>query len=236
MNEVVSLPSSVTNGESLTLAETAYRKLRHDIIEGVHKPGTKLRVEHLKDDYEVGAGTLREALQLLLNDGLVVAQGHRGFTVAPMSPEDFQDITRTRVMIETEALRQAIALGDDQWEAEVMGAFHMLSRAESRLGEETVETRSEWERKNRLFHDTLISACPSCWLKQFQHLLYMQSERYRRLILSEKPIPRDVHAEHEEILNATLNRNAELATQILAEHINRSLIAVQKLPKERFGK
>ncbi|MCQ3986276.1 transcriptional regulator, partial [Klebsiella pneumoniae] len=39
-----------------------------------------------------------------------------------------------------------------------------------------------------------------------------------------------------EILNATLNRNSELATQILAEHINRSLIAVQKLPKERFGK
>ena len=53
MNEVVSLPGSVTNGESLTLAETAYRKLRSDIIEGVHKPGTKLRVEHLKDDYEV---------------------------------------------------------------------------------------------------------------------------------------------------------------------------------------
>lgn len=236
MNEVVSLPGSVTNGESLTLAETAYRKLRQDIIEGVHKPGTKLRVEHLKDNYDVGAGTLREALQLLLNDGLVVAQGHRGFTVAPMSAQDFQDITRTRVMIETEALRQAIALGDDQWEAEVMGAFHMLSRAESRLGEETVETRTEWERKNRLFHDTLISACPSRWLKQFQHLLYMQSERYRRLILSEKPIPRDVHAEHEEILNATLNRDPELATQILAEHINRSLIAVQKLPKERFGK
>ena len=114
MNEVVSLPGSVTSGESLTLAETAYRKLRNDIIEGVHRPGTKLRVEHLKSDYDVGAGTLREALQLLLNDGLVVAQGHRGFTVAPMSAEDFQDITRTRVMIETEALRQAIALGDDQ--------------------------------------------------------------------------------------------------------------------------
>ena len=62
---------SSPDDEPKTLAEAAYRQLRRDIIEGVHKPGEKLRVEHLKDQYEVGAGTLREALQLLATDALV---------------------------------------------------------------------------------------------------------------------------------------------------------------------
>ena len=88
--------------EPKTLVEGAYQRLRRDIIEGVHPPGEKLRVEHLKDQYEVGAGTLREALLLLVTDALVVAQGQRGFRVAPISIEDFEDITRTRILLETQ--------------------------------------------------------------------------------------------------------------------------------------
>lgn len=42
-------------------------------------PGEKLRVDHLKDRYNVGAGTLREALSLLLSDALVVSEGQRDF-------------------------------------------------------------------------------------------------------------------------------------------------------------
>src|SRR5574337_1138125 len=99
--------TNATSQEPKTLVEASYLRLRRDIIEGVRQPGEKLRVEHLKDEYQVGAGTLREALQLLITDALVVAQGQRGFRVAPISLADFEDITRTRVLLETEALRQA---------------------------------------------------------------------------------------------------------------------------------
>src|SRR5690349_20437452 len=92
--------SEMASGDRSTLIESAYRKLRRDIVEGRFAPGEKLRVEHLKDDYGVGAGTLREALSLLVADALVVSQCQRGFRVAPMSLADFEDITRTRVMLE----------------------------------------------------------------------------------------------------------------------------------------
>jgi hypothetical protein len=64
-----------------TLSEHAYHQLRQHIIEGHYPPGAKLRVEHLKDVYGVGAGTLREALTRLVSDALVVAEGQRGFRV-----------------------------------------------------------------------------------------------------------------------------------------------------------
>jgi len=145
--------------EPKTLVESAYRALRRDIIEGRLAPGEKLRVEHLKDNYGVGAGTLREALSLLISDALVVSQGQRGFRVAPVSLEDFEDITQTRVMLECDALRQSIAMGDDAWEASLLAAFHRLAKAEEkRIGS---EDREEWEERNRIFHEVLIAACPS---------------------------------------------------------------------------
>ncbi|MBS0353578.1 MAG: FCD domain-containing protein [Proteobacteria bacterium] len=233
MNDLVSSTDLASEAdEPKTLAEAAYRQLRRDIIEGLHRPGEKLRVEHLKDQYEVGAGTLREALQLLVTDALVVAQGQRGFRVAPISLDDFEDITRTRVLLETSALQQSIELGDDTWEANVVAAFHMLSRAEEKLVEGAKGTREEWELRNRAFHEVLISACPSRWIRHFQNILYHQSERYRRLSLFRQPIPRDVHAEHQAIVDAALARNSAEATRILSDHILRTLDAVRQLPAD----
>ena len=86
-----------------SLVAGAYKQLRADIIEGRLLPGSRLRVEHLKDDYKVGAGTLREALGLLVADALVTSHDQRGFRVAPIALEDYYDITNTRVMLECEA-------------------------------------------------------------------------------------------------------------------------------------
>jgi GntR family transcriptional regulator, carbon starvation induced regulator len=217
-----------THPEPKTLVESAYRELRRDIIEGKLAPGEKLRVEHLKDNYGVGAGTLREALSLLISDALVVSQGQRGFRVAPVSLEDFADITKTRVMLECEALRQSMAMGDDAWEGELMAAFHRLSKAEEKLGDP--DARIEWEERNRIFHEVLISACPSHWIKYFLSILYHQAERYRRLSITLQPIPRDVHAEHEELFRATMARDAEKATAAMSEHILLTFRSIQELP------
>lgn len=230
----VALSQAPDTTEPKTLVEGAYQRLRRDIIEGVHPPGGKLRVEHLKDQYDVGAGTLREALLLLVTDALVVTQGQRGFRVAPISIEDFEDITRTRILLETEALRQSIALGGEDWEAGVVAAFHRLSRAEQKLGDQDghAHAAADWEKRNRSFHDALIAASPSRWIRHFQNILYQQSERYRRISLFRKPVPRDVHAEHQALIDATLARDADRATTILAEHILRTLESVRQMPAD----
>ncbi|MGE5471585.1 MAG: GntR family transcriptional regulator [Bacteroidota bacterium] len=216
--------------EPKTLVESAYHALRRDIIEGHLAPGTKLRVEHLKDDYGVGAGTLREALSLLISDALVISQGQRGFRVAPVSLDDFADITRTRVLLECEALRQSIAAGDDAWEGELIVAFHRLSKAEEKLSK--TAGQQEWEERNKIFHEVLIAACPSRWIKHFLSILYQQAGRYRHLSLSLNPIPRNIHAEHEALFNAVMARDADKATAIMAEHIELTFQSIQALPEE----
>jgi len=220
--------------EPKTLVESAYIALRRDIIEGRFTPGEKLRVEHIRADYEVGASTLREALSLLLSDGLVVLQGQRGFSVAEMSLEDFRDITETRVLLECAALKDSLALGDDEWESNLIAAFHRLSKAEEKFKKSS--NREEWEARNRIFHEVLISASPSRLIKEFISLLYQQAERYRRQTMSSKAVGRDVHAEHEALFRAAMSRDIGAATKLLTDHIRATLAVYEGMCYAKKGK
>ena len=215
-----------------TLVEGAYRQLRSDIIGGRLTPGAKLRVEHLKDHYGIGAGTLREALALLLSDALVISEGQRGFHVAPISLADISDITDTRVLVETDALRQSIKAGDDEWEAGLIAAFHKLGKIDERLGNRASHLIREWEQRNRIFHEALISACDSRWLHYLIGLLYRQSERYRHLAISTPRMHRDVHAEHTLIFEATLNRDVKRASRALEHHIRLTFDSIKVIMSE----
>lgn len=214
--------------EPSTRIKSAYLSLRQDIIECRLLPNEKLRVEHLKDHYHVGAGTLREAMSLLIADGLVTLHAQRGFRVAPISLDDFKDITQTRLKIECEAMRQAIEIGDDIWEANLLSAFHLLHKSEERL--DVSNQRFVWEVHNQTFHETLISACPSPWLKRFFSILYRQAIRYRHIALRQKAIPRDIHKEHADLVEAAIARDQTRAAALLSEHIQVTFKTILALP------
>src|SRR5262245_55717372 len=152
--------------------EGAYRRLRDDIIGGTLAPSEKLRIEHLRQRYGMGASALREALSRLVSDGLAECEAQRGYWVSPVSRAELADITATRKVIEVEALRQSIELGTLEWEGRVVAARHSLERVETSMVEATREVIMGWERANRAFHMALISGCPSRWLLRFTELLY----------------------------------------------------------------
>ncbi len=226
-NETPSLKTAAGNARSLV--EAAYASLRKDILNGTLPPGKKLRVEVLKDRYEIGASTLREALTRLVGDALVTSEEQRGFKVAPISLQDFHDLTRARKLIESEALALSILHGDDIWEANLVAAFHRLSKVEGRHGKDAMLHSDEFEIRNREFHQALIAACPSRWLLLFQGTLFGQSERYRRISLMNNLIDRDVHSEHKAIVEAALARDAAKAKRLEEEHIERTLEVLSHL-------
>ncbi|MBL0089836.1 MAG: FCD domain-containing protein [Ideonella sp.] len=211
-----------------TLVERAYLGLRHDIVSGKLVPGERLRVEHLKDNYQVGAGTLREALSMLLSDALVTAEGQRGFRVTQISLADLEDVTNTRVLIETEALRQSIRRGDARWEADLVAAYHLLRQAETQSGGLDPD---EFERRNKAFHEALIAGYPSPWSKYMLGILYRHGERYRNINLrltAAHAAHRDVHREHEEIFRAALDRQEARSALALESHVRLTLEIVKR--------
>jgi GntR family transcriptional regulator, carbon starvation induced regulator len=77
----------------------------------------------------------------------------------------------------------------------------------------------EWETLNQTFHAALISACDSRWLLYMLQILYRQSERYRRYLISSRGQKRDIHAEHTEIFEAAIRRNERRAAEALEKHV-----------------
>lgn len=203
-----------------TLAETLHGRIRQDIILGALQPASRLKLERLSKTYGVSVNTLRESLSRLAADGLVVAEGQKGFAVLPVSTQDLRDITEMRQMLECHALRQSIANADLDWEARLVGAYHKLSRVEALVEAEPERYGDAWERCNLEFHEALISNCASRWLKIFHRAMYDHSQRYRMLSLKTKPFPRSQSAEeHRQILDAAIRRDVATAERILAAHI-----------------
>lgn len=214
--------------EPRTLIEQTYARLRDDIIEGRLPPDEKLRVEHLRKRYGASAGTLREAITRLVSDALVVAEGQRGFRVAPIALEDLVDLTELRVHIEIEALRQSVRKGDAAWRARVREVFDELSAYEQPI---RPEHRREWERLNTRFHETLIGARASPWTVKLLRMLARHGERYRRYAMRLPGSARDVHAEHTEIAQAALDGKEARAALALEAHIRNtaeSLVAADR--------
>lgn len=207
-------PSDTSTG-ARTLIERAYEQLRADIIEGRIAPGEKLRVEHLKDHYAVSAGTLREAITRLVSDALVLAEGQRGFRVASIALEELEDITRLRVQIETEALRQSIQTGSSVWREAVQAAYAALSDAEPIVP----GRRREWEVLNLRFHEALLSGHASPWTLRVLRLLSRHGERYRSFAMQLPGSIREVHAEHTEIYEYAMAGQEARAALALEAHI-----------------
>lgn len=209
-----------------TLSDKAYRALRRDIVAGTLAPGERLRIAKLSTDYDIGASPLREALSKLSSEFLVLVEGQRGFSVAPVSAQELKDVSQVRQDLEAEALKRAIANGNDAWEAGIVAAFYNLGKAEARRRENPVKHAAEWEDRNREFHEALVAACESEWIKRLRLLLYYQHERYRRISLKNPNPARDLEAEHRAIMDATLARDTKLAMRLTREHIDRTTQAV----------
>jgi GntR family transcriptional regulator, carbon starvation induced regulator len=198
-----------------TRANDVWHRLREDILSGVLNAGARLRFEQLKSTYGVSFATLREALSRLMAERLVIADAQKGFAVAPISVEEIKDITRVRVMVETEALRQSIANGGPAWRTSVMRAYHQLDRA-------TVEGKtgsSGWAETHREFHRSLVEACDSPLLLDLCGRLFDGAHRYRRISMKNRVYNRDKSRQHRELMEAALTGNADGAVELIRDHI-----------------
>jgi GntR family carbon starvation induced transcriptional regulator len=209
------------------LSQVAWQTLRSDIINGVLPPGTRLRVAKLRETYCIGASPLREALSRLVSDGFVLAWERRGFVVAPMSLAEFRDLTNIRKVLESEALRSSLENGGDDWEAEVLAAFHRLSKVHKRVAAKEPGALDEWETLNEALHEALVSACQSKYTLRFRRMVYAYAQRYRLMCLTITSVSRNSLEEHRKLAEASVKRNARLVCSLMDEHLEATYVKVE---------
>ncbi|MDG4893840.1 GntR family transcriptional regulator [Mesorhizobium sp. WSM4976] len=207
----------LANSPGATISDTAYHRIRADIIFGRLVPGQKLKLDKLKGLYGASVSTLREILNRLASDGLVVAEGQRGFEVAPVSPEDLKEIAALRQLLECYAMELSFAAGDMDWEGSVVSAHHKLHQMEIRMIAGDRSVTKDWKRYDWEFHQSLISACGSRALMEMHAAIFDKYLRYQMISLTFRgQIAAD---EHRQLLDAALVRDVATAQAILRRHV-----------------
>src|SRR6185369_893482 len=146
----------VNDDRDLPLAERAFRLLRGRILRCEIEPGAKLKIEALQREHGLSSSPLREALNRLVQESLVKTDERRGFWAAPVTISDLRDVTRMRLLLDCEALKDSIARGDDAWEAGALAAFHQLAKVEARItGPGPLALNAEWSVLHKQFHFAL---------------------------------------------------------------------------------
>ncbi len=209
---------AVHTEETRTLTEATYRLIRSDILSGSIAPQNKLPIVDLSQRNGTSASAVREALSRLVSERLVTQEEQKGFRAAPMSVREFREITDLRILLETEAIRSAISLGGEEWEAGIVAAYYRLGLAENRVAKGETEAALDWETRNRDFHDALVGACDSQWLMRLRALLYDHSSRYRSYSLSTGALRHDSSLEHQLLRTAALARDTEQACALIKQH------------------
>ena len=200
-----------------TVGEKAYRRIRNDIIFGRLLPGQKLKLDRMKERYGTSVSTLRELLNRLTSEGLIIAEGLRGFEVPPVSGPDLRDIASLRLLLECHALHESFAAGDMEWEGRVVSAHHKLHSMEKRIQEGSTEDVELWKNYDWQFHQALISACGSRALMETHGGVFDKYLRYQMVALSNRG---EISVrEHRIMLECALTRDAAAACRVLTEHI-----------------
>jgi len=211
--------------ETRTLSGGVAARLRSEILNGALEPGRRLGMAELTERSGAGMSPVREALSRLAGEGLVQSEGQRGFRVAAMSREDFNEIVMLRQMVEEAGVRAAIEKGDETWEASLVAAFHVLERRlAALLGKASESNLAAYEDAHRAFHFAIIAGAGSKRLSRMQQRLYEEARRYRLLFYRKQFAGSAIDfseaaAAHREILDAVLARDADLAAKILRSHV-----------------
>ena len=209
-----------------TAIGSAFERLRADILRGDLAPREKLRIQDISRRYNSGAIPLREALNRLTAEALVVHSEQRGFTVAPISQEALLDLTRTRTWLNEIALRESIAHGDAAWEERLIIAYHRMTKEPRYLDATKRRINPAFDPAHRAFHLALISACGSAWMLQYCEQLFDHADRYR--YLSRRIHVADRQNEHAVMLKAALKRDADAAIRALTQHMQKTSNIVLK--------
>lgn len=214
MNRTLDLPDFPARE---TVGLGIYHRLRSDIIMGRLRPGQKLRLEQLRETYDAGANTLREALSRLAANGFVVAESQRGFEVTPISAAGLHDIAALRLLLEEHALALSFKNGGLEWEATVIAAHHRLESHEDRLEAGDDSDVTAWRESDWQFHQALIAACGSQVLRQSHAEAFDKYLRYQMIALAFRPAAS--RSEHRALMEAALARDIDQAKTLLRHHI-----------------
>lgn len=197
-----------------SLPEAIYFAMREKILTGSYKLGEALRQENLAKEFEASRVPVREALNRLEAEGLVILRPRRGFVVASLDIDEIAEIFELRMVLEEHASMVATKNRTAEDVTEVKQALDVLESIEI----DDPANIAKWSAYNRMFHTRLFEASRRKHVCGITNMLRDKVERYVRVEVAMTGHLDRAQAEHRKIFKAFAEGDAERVGRLSREH------------------
>ena len=219
-------PIEAAEGKIATAQVHEY--LRQLILDGTVPPGTVLSQVQLAQEIGVSRTPLREALRMLQEEGLVLAEYNHRVRVADIDIGEFEQFYASRIMLESLALALTLPhLQQDDFDklAALLDQMHLDSARRD---------QTCWDAGNRQFH-AILSSHTGGQMREIILRSIEAGERYRRIKFQKLAHAWDVaEVEHTAIFEACREGNRDAAVELLARHLARTALTVIALADPEY--
>lgn len=211
-----SYPPSSAPRRVATLVEFAAEHLRESIISGDMGPGQRIRIAEVAGELGMSLIPVREALQALSREGIVIPLPRRGYRVALLSIDDLSITYRLRLILEPLIVQMAVPHLEKH---DLDGLQEILDVLDVALedGKWTLHYGD-----HRAFHFDIYTKCGAPWLIRFSEMLWQNTQRYQRLTTRIDGELKARMREHRGILRACRAGDADLAGELMRQHLTKA--------------
>jgi DNA-binding GntR family transcriptional regulator len=195
------------------LSDKAYDLIKHKIVTLELPPLSAIDEQALMEDIQLGRTPIREALQRLASEDLVLLAPRRGMFVSDISITGLQKIFEARMVLEGVCARLAAERATSQQLAEMKSLMGQLQSVPDNDGEALMSV-------DERFHELLYEAADNEYLTDCLRRLHTLSFRIWHLVLDRLDSVKGAMEQHVEIADALEKRDGERAEALLQEHIS----------------
>lgn len=204
------------HGKRVSLVDIAYEALRDAIVTLNLLPGMAVVEMQLASELGVSRSILREAVQRLQADGLLLREGNGRLRISPMSSKDVHDLYAVRSALEQVAVAEVIArITEKEMERLDATLNHLQLAAE--LG-----SPDQIAKAGGVLHRLILEIADNAFIHQVMGVLRPRIDRYRNLSSSSTERPSNSLREHQHIVEAIRSRDVDAARRATARHIEAS--------------
>ena len=201
--------------KTVSLADQVFERLENDIITGVYPRGEILTELKLVEQLGVSRTPIREALRRLEQERLIVESG-KGSVVLGITIEDLVDIMQIRQRVEGLAAYYATVNLTPEGKERLRQISELQEFYFSKRDIEHLRLMDD------SFHDAIYELSQRTVIRDTLLPLHRKTMRYRKISIEDPVRMEKSMKEHKDIYNAIVSGQAELASQLISEHIGRA--------------
>lgn len=224
-------PRSAARIPRETFASMVGQRIRASILDGTLEAGRQLNEMELAAMFGVSRGPVREALQRLIQEGLLQREPHRGVFVPVMSHDDLADIYFTRDALEAAAVRRVI---ESSKSASVYKALDRLVRTM-----EKAASSNDWDTVGKLdleFHTVLVAGAGSPRLDRMFATVISETRLCMIMLTDVYGARDDLVDEHRQVAEFIKSHDVTEALSVLKRHFDDAISTLQGRLKAAEGR